>query len=84
MNLLKIDVKKRGLKVRSNIELYHSGERLDSINYFTHLDRDQGLKNVIQFIFKKFEGIRIKKEFEEQRNALEEMVAAEEMDINNL
>ncbi len=84
MNLLKIDENKRGLKVRSKIELYHSGERLDSINYFTHPNRDEGLKNVIQYIFKKFEGIRIKKEFEKQRNALEEMVALEEMDINNI
>ncbi len=84
MNLLKIDEKKRGLKVRSNIELYHSGERIESTNYFTHPDRDKALKNVIQFMFKKFEGIRIRKEFEKQRNALEEMVAAEEMTENNI
>ena len=84
MNLLKIDEKKRGLKIRNNIELYHSGERIESTSYFTHPDRDKNLKNVIQFIFKKFEGIRIKKEFEKQRNALEEMVAAEEMTENNL
>jgi len=84
MNLLKIDEKKRGLKVRSNIELYHSGERIESTNYFTHPDRDKALKNVIQFMFKKFEGIRIRKEFEKQRNALEEMVAAEEMTESNI
>ena len=35
-------------------------------------------------MFKKFEGIRIRKEFEKQRNALEEMVAAEEMTENNI
>jgi len=84
LNLLKIDEKKRGLKVRSNIELYHSGERIESTNYFTHPDRDKALKNVIQFMFKKFEGIRIRKEFEKQRNALEEMVAAEEMTESNI
>ena len=84
MNLLKIDENKRGLKVRSNIELYHSGERIESTNYFTHPDRDKGLKNVIQFMFKKFEGIRIKQDYEKQRNALEEMVAAEEMTENNI
>ena len=84
MNLLKIDENKRGLKVRSNIELYHSGERIESTNYFTHPDRDKALKNVIQFMFKKFEGIRIRKEFEKQRNALEEMVAAEEMTESNI
>ena len=84
MNLLKIDENKRGLKVRSNIELYHSGERIESTNYFTHPDRDKALKNVIQFMFKKFEGIRIRKEFDKHRNALEEMVAAEEMTESNI